>query len=181
MLQKPFVVSIDNEDDLQLLREFYTIKLDKCMASIQQLTTETDKLKSIAGACQEQIKLIDSHTKAPDMQDISAVPAPVAKTKDLPQLVKDIEDVYSPGMTKAAQAVYALRKMGKPASTREILELLIATEPGLLKSSNTTFDKYQKALAATLYQKAVVKQTFRSSKGENGDAVRYSLIEWDGD
>lgn len=87
------------------------------------------------------------------------------------------EDTYAVSTTKALKAEYALKKIGSPASTRDILTLLIVRDPELITNSQTTFDKYQKAMAATLIQKAAAKSIFYSIREEN--TVKYGLIEWE--
>jgi hypothetical protein len=102
-------------------------------------------------------------------------PAPVNKPAN-----EDIKAqalvVYDINLTKAQKSEYALRKIGKAASTREILNVLISNDADLISRAQTTFDKYQKALAATLFQKVELKNTFFSVREEN--TVKYGLLEW---
>ena len=103
------------------------------------------------------------------VKPILDVAAPKSKPVSIP-------DTYSEGATRAVKAEYVLKKLNRPASTREILTDLLARDPDLIRRDNTTFDKYQKALAATLLQKVAAKNIFFSQK-EN-DAVKYGLLEW---
>lgn len=89
---------------------------------------------------------------------------------------KNATDNYEPQLIKVAKAEYALTRIGKEATTREMLTLLLQRDPELLKRDNTTFDKFQKALSATLVQKASAQKTFYHTK--TNDGVKYGLIAW---
>jgi hypothetical protein len=86
------------------------------------------------------------------------------------------QDGYDTQQTKVQKAEYALKIIGREATTRELINTLLARDPELLKKDGSSFDKYQKALAATLVQKVAANKSFYSIK--TNDGVKYGLIIW---
>jgi len=179
MFQAPFLLTIDNEDDMLLIRDAFEQRVNDYQARIDEMAAEIASLSSILDRYKKKIMELDQPVKRvperPMMPELFPREVIIEQPKEQ---LKPIKDDYAPGMTKAAQAEYALRQLKKPATTREILEFLLTKEPDLLAQSGTTFDKFQKALAATLYQKAVVKNTFSSARNLTTDSVTYSLLDW---
>jgi hypothetical protein len=215
MFQSPFLLPIDNEEDIFVFKAAYELKLAHDIATLERLNQEINDLKKAISNCQDKLLQVQryqtggykddnatANSKSEKANKVNAITEEkeTSPSQDPPLIPIEIdhhvitttppmqpyaqatllpgynEGRYIAGKTKAAQAEYILRKVGRASSTREILESLIREEPGLLKKYNTTFDKYQKALSATLYQKAAARKTFVSNK--DGDSVKYGLLKW---
>lgn len=187
MAAKSFPIILETEEDLHLQHNIYK---DLCTANATRMSDvkrELNQLEVAAAHFDRILTQIDAYISAP-----ASIHQPIAKSRPeaapytlfaedtgkrpLNERINVADAVYEPEMTRAQKAEYALKVLGEPATTREILTLLTEADPGMLEREKITFDKYQKALAATLIQKATAKLIFYSTKNSIG--VKYGLIEW---
>ncbi len=203
-MHTPFHFVIDTKEELMMQRRYYADMLNEANEKKKRILNELNELEIASANCKKMLNRIDDHLigKQGELvgQQTDSIPSYSSETPEVklaepskPKSASLFEeagftvntaastigtqsDSYLPNQIKAVKAEYALKKIGKDATTREMLTILLNRDPDLLKRDQTTFDKYQKALSATLVQKADAKKTFYNIKTNEG--VKYGLISW---
>ena len=170
-MQFPISIQIDNEEELGLIQNAFSLKINENKNRISHLSEEVKKLQVINAGFEKKLTELSNqeppkprNARKVKIQDTTISDSPVPTTLT--------------GLTMVKQAQLALKNLGKPSSTRDMLLWLLTVDPTVLDRNDKTFDKYQKAMAATLVQKVNAGKIFTSIRDAASGYILYSLIEW---
>ncbi len=173
LMEFPIKLLIENEAELGIVRGAFTQKIRENREQIDHLNAE---IKS---------KEKDNSSYEKKLADLGQEEAPKSKASKANKARKAPEPIGTEipttlsGMSVVMQVALALKNLGKPSSTREIIDWLLMVDPTFLDRNGKSYDVYQKAMSATLVQKVKAGKLFTSAYDAASGFLKYSLLEWE--